>query len=530
MHPACKLSVSMTPLPDDTDALKRLVIRREAELLESRLMIEKLKLELARYKREKFGASSERLMQLAQLELLVEELETQREALDGEQAPSTTETVSIEPVPKRPARRPLPDHLPRETVVHQPEHSERCACAGCDGVLRLLGQDVAEVLEIVPARFKVIRHVRPKYSCSRCQTITQADAPSRPIARGLAGPGLLAHVMVSKFADHLPLYRQSEIYARDGVELERSTLAGMVGGVAALLDPLVTALERHVVSADKLHGDDTPVPVLAPGNGKTKTARLWVYVRDERPMAGTAPPAVWFQYSPDRKGERPRTHLKNFNGILQADGYAGFDAIYASGRVSEAACWAHARRKYFDLHAATGSPQAREALERIGELYEIEKTIRGKPADERRQVRQEQAAAKLVELNQWMQKTLAATSAKSDLAKAILYSMKRWVALTRYADDGRIEMDNNAAEREIRAVALGRKNWLFAGSDAGGDRAAAMYSLIGSAKLNGLDPQAYLRYVIERIADHPVNRVHELLPWNVASAIERNNVEQRLAA
>jgi transposase len=337
-------------------------------------------------------------------------------------------------------------------------------------------------------------------------------------------------VMVSKFADHLPLYRQSEIYARDGVELERSTLAGMVGGVAALLGPLVTALERHVVSADKLHGDDTPVPVLAPGNGRTKTARLWVYVRDERPMAGTAPPAVWFQYSPDRKGERPRTHLKDFSGILQADGYAGFDAIYASGRVSEAACWAHARRKYFDLHAATGSPQAKEALARIGALYEIEKAIRGKPADERRQVRQDSSLPKLLELHHWMQTTLAATSAKSDLAKAILYSLKRWVALTRYANDGRIEMDNNAAEREIRAVALGRKNWLFAGSDAGGDRAAAMYSLIGSAKLNGLDPQAYLRHVIERIADHPVNRVDELLPWNVADAIQRSNAEQRLAA
>jgi len=530
MQPACVSGVSSTPLPDDTDALKRLVVRREAELLESRLMVEKLRLELARYKREKFGASSERLTQLAQLELLVEELESQRKALDEEQASTTTEPAPNESAHRRPARKPLPDHLSRETLVHPPEHTERCACTGCDGVLRLLGQDVAEVLEIVPARFKVIRHVRPKYSCSKCQTITQAAAPSRPIARGLAGPGLLAHVMVSKFADHLPLYRQSEIYAREGVELERSTLAGMVGGVAALLDPLVTALERHVVSADKLHGDDTPVPVLAPGNGRTKTARLWVYVRDERPMAGTAPPAVWFQYSPDRKGERPQTHLKNFRGILQADGYAGFDAIYASGRVSEAACWAHARRKYFDLHAATGSPQAKEALARIGALYEIEKAIRGKPADERRQVRQDSSLPKLLELQHWMQATLAATSAKSDLAKAILYSLKRWAALMRYADDGRIEMDNNAAEREIRAVALGRKNWLFAGSNAGGDRAAAMYSLIGSAKLNGLDPQAYLRHVIERIADHPVNRADELLPWNVAAAIERSNVDLRLAA
>ena len=270
MQTACESVVTSTLLPDDTEALKRLVVRREAELLEARLMVEKLKLELARYKREKFGASSERLTQLAQLELLVEELETQREALGDELVPSATEAVPGDPAPRRPARKPLPDHLPRETLVHPPEHTERCACAGCDGVLRLLGQDVAEVLEIVPARFKVIRHVRPKYSCSKCQTITQAAAPSRPIARGLAGPGLLAHVMVSKFADHLQLYRQSEIYARDGVELERSTLAGMVGGVTTLLDPLVRALERHVVSADKLHGDDTPVPVLAPGNGRPR--------------------------------------------------------------------------------------------------------------------------------------------------------------------------------------------------------------------------------------------------------------------
>jgi len=376
----------------------------------------------------------------------------------------------------------------------------------------------------------VIRHVRPKYSCGKCQTIVQAPAPSRPIARGLAGPNLLAHVMVSKFADHLPLYRQSEIYAREGVQLERSTLAGMVGGAAALLEPLVDAVRRHVLDAEKLHGDDTPVPVLTPGHGKTKTARLWVYVRDERPMGGQQPPAVWFEYAPDRKGERPRAHLKDFSGILQADGYAGFDALYASSRVSEAACFAHARRKYFDLHAATGSPQASQALLRIGELYEIEKAIRGKPPDERLRVRQEQAIPKLDALKQWMDQTLAATSAKCDLGKAILYSARRWAALTRYAQDGRIEIDNNAAERALRTVGLGRKNYLFMGSDAGGKRAAAMYSLIGTAKLNALDPQAYLRHVFERIAEHPINRIDELLPWNVAAQIQPNPAEHRLAA
>ena len=396
--------------------------------------------------------------------------------------------------------------------MHHPANTERCACTGCNGTLRLLGQDVAEVLEIVPARFKVIRHVRPKYACAKCQTIVQAPAPGRPIARGLAGPGLLAHVLVSKYADHLPLYRQSEIYARGGVELERSSLAGMVGGAAALLEPLLGALERHVLSADKLHGDDTPVPVLAPGKGRTKTARLWVYVRDERPMAGTSPPAVWFQYAPDRRGERPQTHLKNFSGILQADGYAGFDALYASGRVSEAACWAHARRKYFELHKDTGSPQAQEALRRIGELYAIEKTILGKPPDKRSRVRQAQALPRLAQFKRWMDQTLAATSAKSALARAILYSHRRWAALARYANDGRIEIDNNAAEREIRAVAIGRSNWLFAGSLRAGRRAAAVMSLIQSARMNGHNPYAYLKDVLTRLPTQRASQVAELLP------------------
>jgi hypothetical protein len=343
-------------------------------------------------------------------------------------------------------------------------------------------------------------------------------------------------VLTSKYADHLPLYRQSEIYAREGVELSRSTLADWVGGASHLLNPLVSALADYVTSGSKLHADDTPVPVLQPGRGTTKTGRLWTYVRDDRnaPNAPTdkagaetgkqsipEPAAVWFAYSPDRKGEHPANHLKDFTGILQADGYAGFDRLYASGEIYEAACWAHVRRKFFDLHALQASPLALEALNRIGALYKIESEIRGKPPDERRRIRQLHTQPLMHELKAWFEQTLLRVSKKSELALSIRYALTRWVALTRFIDDGRVEIDNNAAERALRCVALGRKNFLFAGSDAGGERAAAIYSLIGTAKLNGLDPEAYLRYVITHINEHRVNKVTELLPWNVAAKLPR---------
>lgn len=490
---------------------------KQAEAVYLQTWIEKLELEIARLRRMQFGRSSERLAErIDQLELIVEDLEATQAQLPGK-VPAAERKGR-----EKPARKPLPDHLPRESVEHAPAAE---GCPSCGGTkLTRIGEDVSEMLEFVPEHFKVIRHVRPKYVCACCATITQAPAPSRPIAQGLAGPGLLARVLVSKFCDHQPLYRQAQIYARAGVELERSTLTDWVGESAALLDPLVQAVRRHVMGAEKLHADDTPMPVLQPGRGKTKTGRLWTYVRDDRPSAGPAPPAVWFAYSPDRKGEHPVGHLKTFAGILQADAYAGFDSLYEEcddGKppVIEAACWAHVRRKFYDLYEATGSLAAKEAIERIRELYELEERIRGKPPDERSAYREEHAAPLVQSLHGWLQATLAKTSSKAALAKAIRYALTLWRALTRYLEDGRIEMDNNAAERALRAAALGRKNYLFLGSDAGGERAAAIYSLIGTAKLNDLDPEAYLREVLGRIADHPINRIDELLPWNLAAGL-----------
>src|ERR1700751_5243318 len=513
-------------LPDlsqlDREALQALLLSEHQEriatqekLLRRETEIKHLKLLLSQLRRIQFGPKSEKLeRQIEQLELRLEDLQ---QAQAAEQTTQSVERPANEPsqhtVQVKPARRPLPEHLPRQTQTHVPKQS---VCPDCGGELRKLSEDVSEMLEYVRACFQVIRHVRPKLSCQQCERIVQAPAPSRPIARGLAGPGLLAHVLVSKYADHLPLYRQCEIYERHGIELERSTLADWVGGTSALLDPLVEGLRRYVMAAGKLHADDTRVPVLAPGTGKTKTGRLWTYVRDNRPAGDRAAPAGLSPCLADRGGEHPLQHLQPFRGALQADAYAGFNQLYHDGRIQEVACWAHVRRRFYDLEQACAAPLAREALERIAALYAIEDEIRGRPPDERQQVRQKRARPLLESLHNWFEASLRTLSRKSDTTAAIRYALTLWSALTRYCDDGRLEIDNNAAERALRAVTLGRKNYLFAGSDAGGERAAILYSLIGSAKLNGLDPESYLRDVLTHIADHPIRRIAELLPWNFA--------------
>ena len=502
------MPIAPETLPDDPAALKRIIAAMAQDALTAQAEIARLKFQLARYRRAEFGRSSEKLARdTEQLELALETLETDQAERLATASPAVVPAVKTAAEAQKPARRPLPEHLPREEL----RHSAPCTCPSCGGALRKIAEEVTETLDYVPGRFKVIRHIREKLSCRACDTVVAAPAPDHAIARGRAGAGLLAHIVVSKYDDHLPLYRQAEIFARDGVSLETSTLSGWVGATAAALKPLVDALAADVLASDTLHVDDTPVPVLAPGTGKTKTGRLWTYVRDERPFAGSRPPAALFCYSPDRKGEQ--AHLTDFRGVIHADGYAGFNELFAGGRIVEAACWAHVRRKFFDVHAATASPIAKEALDRIGQLYAVEKTINGSLPDRRRQERQRRSKPIAEALSAWAESTVRQLSRKSELAQAFRYMRARWTALVRCFDDGRLALDNNPAERALRCVAIGRKNYLFAGSDAGGRRAAAIYALIESAKLNGLNPQHYLADVLARIADHPARRIADLLPW-----------------
>ena len=500
-------------LPGDIAELQAILAVRDEEIAAGKaeirvrdLLIEKLKHQLAGMRRHRFGSSSEAL---DQLELTLEEEEIATSARDDVNAIKADQPAAPKDKPKR---KPLPDHLPRNEEVLSPGE----ACDHCGGKLKTLGEDVTEELEYVPGRFVVNRIVRPRMACSCCEKIVQAPLPSRPIERGRPGPGLLAHVLVSKYADHSPLYSQSQIFEREGIDLDRSTLADWVGQSTALLDPLADAIGRHVLNGQAIFADDTPVKMLAPGSGKTKTARLWAYVRDERPWVGEAPTAAWYQFSPDRKGARPSEHLANYTGWMHADGYAGFEELYRSGRVHEVACMSHIRRKFVDVHASQGSAIAEETIRRIARLYGIEKQARGLPPDKRAKIRQEKARPIFDDLEAWLHIQLTKISSKTPLASAIRYALTRMKRLRPYLKNGFLELDNNTAERSMRPIALGRKNYLFMGSERGGKSAAIAYTLIETAKLNGVDPQAWLTDTLGRIADHKISKLDELMPWSYA--------------
>jgi transposase len=537
-------------LPDDIDALKAtLTIERakmrelaaerdavaaelavaRAKASEDLAMIAHQKLRIAKLERQIYGPRSEQSSRLIdQLALQFEELEAgaTEDELAAERAVAKITTVAGF-TRKRPERNTFPEHLPRERVVVAPP----TACDCCGGKrLRTLGEDVTKTLESIPRQWKVIETVREKFTCRDCEKISQAPAPFHVIARGWAGANLLAMILFEKFGQHQPLNRQAERYALEGVPISLSTMADAVGSSCAMLAPLLRLIESHVLAAERLHGDDTTVPVLA--KGKTDTGRCWVYVRDDKPFGGKSPPAAMFYYSRDRKGEHPQTHLAKYAGLFQADAFDGYGRLYlpdrSPGRILEAACWVHARRPFFvmaDLdenarRKAAGkkevalSPIAIEVVRRIDALFEIERPINGKSAEERRAVRQELSKPLVDELRLYMREQRAKLSRGHDLAKAIDYIVKRWDAFTRFLNDGRVCLSNNAAERALRGIALGRKSWMFCGSDRGGQRAAAMYSLIITAKMNDVDPQAWLADVLARIATHPAHRLDELLPWN----------------
>src|SRR5712691_8695762 len=530
-------------LANDIDALKAALLaetaraaQAEAELAVARAkasddqaLIAHQQLRIEKLTRQLYGPRSERTSRiLDQAELQFEERESAatEDEIAAEMAVATTTTVAAF-TRKRPARHPFPAHLPRERVVEPGPTA--CLCCGSTR-LRKLGEDITETLEVIPRQWKVIQHVREKFTCRNCEKISQAPAPFHVIARGWAGPSLLAMILFEKYGQHQPLNRQAERYAREGVPLSLSTLADQVGACCAVLTPLLRRLEAHVFAAERLHGDDTIVPVLA--TGKTDTGRCWVYVRDDRPFGGPDPPAAMFYYSRDRGGEHPARHLACYAGILQADAYGGYTKLYEAARkpepLVEAACWVHARRPFFQMadlattarRTAQGktpaviSPLALEAVRRIDALFDIERSINGQSAERRRAVRQEVSAPLVSDLERWLREQRPKLSRGNDLAKAMDYLLKRWPAFTRFLDDGRICLSNNAAERALRGIALGRKSWLFAGSDRGGQRAAALYSLIVTAKMNDVDPQAWLADVLARIAEHPAHRIDELLPWH----------------
>ena len=489
-------------LPEDPDELRQFTALLLAEVKSQAVLIEKLRHQLAGHRAARFGASSES----------IEQLQLALEASEIAVAKMTAKLrLPEEEAKDKPVRKPIPDHIPRQHIELTTGDD---ACADCGGKLRRLGEDVTEELEYVPGRFIVNHITRPRFVCSGCDGFTQAPLPTRPIERGRPGPGLLAHVLVNKYADHLPLYRQSQIFEREAIDLDRSTLADWVGKSTALLEPLADAIGRHVLAGQAIFADDTPVRMLAPGTGKTATARLWAYGRDERPWGGDVPPASWYRFSPDRKGQHPKDHLAKYQGWMHADGYAGFEDLYRSGNIKEVACMAHIRRKFVDVHKAQGSAIAGEAIRRIAQLYVIEKKVRGSPPDRRDEIRLAEAKPIFDALEAWLHAQLPSISGKSPLAGAIRYALTRMARLRPYLDHGILELDNNTAERAMRSVAIGRKNYLFVGSQTGGKSAAIAYTLIETAKLNGIDPQSWLADTLARIPDYKITRVDDLLPWN----------------
>ncbi len=498
------MRLDLDNLPSDVALLQELVRDMAGAALTREGEIDRLKTLIKQLQRMQFGKRSERL-DPDQLALALEDLGADIGRVE-ESAPAPSP-----PPESQPKRKPLPDHLPREDVVIDMDGP---ACPCCGGALHPIGESVSEMLDWIPAQLKVIRISRPKYACRSCQRIAQAPAPERPIAGGLATPGLLAHVLVAKYCDHLPLYRQSKIFARHGVELERSTLAGWVGGAAWWLEALHRRLGEHVTASDILFADDTPVPVLDPGRGRTKTGRLWAYVRDQRSWGGPEPPAALYIYAPDRRAERPEAHLARFKGVVHVDGYAGFERLTANGDITLAACWAHTRRKFYEVAEAENTPLAHEALRRIASLYAIEAEVRGQTPAHRLAARRARSKPLVGAMHAWLERELPKLPARGALAEAIRYALTRWDGLTRFLTDGRVDLDTNPVERAIRPITLGRKNHLFAGSDGGGERWAVIASMIETAKLNGVEPYAWLKDVLTRmVGGHPVNRLDELLPW-----------------
>lgn len=534
------MEAAVAPFPDDVEVLKVMLasalqkidqIEANARARENATaaMIAHLKLQNAKLRREQYGPSAERTERLlAQGELELEDLEA--DAAEDEYAAeaAAAKTATIAAFERRkPTRKPLPDHLPRERVVIPVP----CACPACGGSrLSKLGEDVTETLEVIPRQWKVTQTVREKFACRDCEKITQPPAPFHVTPRGMFGPGFLAMLLFDKYGQHQPLHRQAERFASEGVPLSVSTLADQIGATCAALMPIFHLMEGHTFAAERLHGDDTTVPVRA--KGKTITGRLWNYVRDDRPFGGNDPPSVIFHYSRDRRGNHPKRHLAEWSGILQADAYAGYNELYAPNRepgpILEAGCFAHARRKFFELADVEGAarkksrgekvsvvyPIALEAVQKLDALFAIERDINGRRPAERHALRQELSAPLIAELHDWLNIQRGRISRNHDLAKAINYMLRRWEAFTRFLADGRICLSNNAAERALRCVPLGRKSWLFCGSDRGGQRAAVAYSLIQTCRLNSVDPQAWLADVLARIADYPVSRLDELLPWN----------------